>query len=307
MLGYIKEKRQSANDEIEYEKSLFFDIYTLVLVFLLVCNVVLNFVFLNQPVYGWMFSGMAIFMLCTLLWPDRIRFNRYLLMLLFMCLGFVIFYCDIISGSGAMNYLSYISITIAVAFFFDYEKDRYIIFTLVGTYVTLFLINIITDYSLFPALHQNFPAYKLKYIRLYKAMEISFCTFVGMYIIHRKERMIIKYYIEKERLNSLLEKTDRISSSNELYDLAMNKNSLFITYFKSEFPDFFDKILQAYPSLISSELEICALLKINLTTKEIATATNTTIRAVENKKYRIRKKINLPSESDLNLYIINFF
>ncbi|BAP31018.1 two component regulator three Y domain-containing protein [Chryseobacterium sp. StRB126] len=119
--------------------------------------------------------------------------------------------------------------------------------------------------------------------------------------------MIIKYYIEKEKLNDFIKKTDKISSSNELYELAMSKNSLFITYFKSEFPEFFEKILKVCPNLISSELEICALLKLNLTTKEIAIATNATIRAVENKKHRIRKKIDLPSEADLNLYIINYF
>lgn len=307
MLNYIKEKRQLAADEIEYEKSLYFDIYTLVLVFILGCNVVLNVFFLDQPVYGGIFFGMALFMLCTLLWPDKIRFNRYLLMLLFWFLGLVIFYCDTISGNGAMNYLSYISLTIAVAFFFDYDRDKYIIFMLVATYVIFFLINIITDYSIFLSLHQNLSPVKLWYIRVYKAMEISFCTFVGMYIIHRKEKMIIKYYIEKEKLNDFIKKTDKINSSNELYELAMSKNSLFITYFKSEFPEFFEKILKICPNLISSELEICALLKLNLTTKEIAIATNTTIRAIENKKHRIRKKINLPTETDLNLYIISNF
>ncbi|MEJ5105654.1 helix-turn-helix transcriptional regulator [Chryseobacterium sp. MYb328] len=307
MLKYIKEKRQLSNDEMEYEKSLYFDIYTLVLVFILGCNVILNLFFLYEPIYAGIFFTIALFMLCTLLWPDRIRFNKHLLTLLFWFLGLMIFYCDTISGNEAMNYLSYISVTIAIAFFFDYDKDKYIIFVLIGTYIIFFLINIITDYSIFPTLQQHFSPLELWYIRVYKALEISFCTYVGMHIIHRKERIIIKYYIEKERLNDFIKKTDRISSSNELYELAMSKNSLFITYFKSEFPDFFEKILYTCPSLISSELEICALLKLNLSTKEIAIATNATIRAVENKKYRIRKKFNLTSETDLNLHIINSF
>ena len=153
--SYIAEKRQLAKDEIEYEKSLFFDIYTLVLVFILGCNVILNLFFLDQPLYAGIFFGIGIFMLCTLLWPDKIRFNRYLLMLLFFFLGLVIFYCDILSGNGSMIYLSYISLAIAVAFFFDYDKDKFIIFILISSYVIFFLINIITDYSLFPSLHQN--------------------------------------------------------------------------------------------------------------------------------------------------------
>ncbi|MCQ9638106.1 hypothetical protein MP478_01795 [Chryseobacterium sp. WG14] len=304
---YINEKKKLTKDEIEYEKSLYFDIYTIVLVFILGCNVVLNLFFLDSLLYAAIFFVMSICMLSTLLWPNKIRFNRYLLMLLFFFLGFVIFYCDIVSGKGSMNYLSYISLTIAIAFFFDYDKDKFIIFLLVGSYIVFFLINIITDYSLFSSLHENLPLIKQWYIRVYKALEISFCTFVGMYLIHRKEKMIIKYYIEKERLNDFIKETDRINFSGELYELAMTKNSLFITYFKSEFPDYFKTILEVCPNLISSELEICALLKLNLSTKEIAIATNSTIRAVENKKYRIRKKFNLPSEADLNLYMINSF
>lgn len=305
--SYITEKRQLAKDEIEYEKSLFFDIYTLVLVFILGCNVVLNLFFLDSLWYAGIFFGMGVFMLCTLLWPDTIRFNKYLLMLLFLFLGFVIFYCDIVSGKEAMNYLSYISLTIAVAFFFDYDKDRLIVFLLVSTYIILFLINIITDYSLFSALHQNLPPLKQWYIRVYKALEISFCTFVGMYIIHRKEKMIIKYYIEKEKMKDFIKKTDQINFADDLYELAMSRNSLFITYFKSQFPGYFENILKDCPNLVASELEICALLKLNLSTKDIATATNSTVRAVENKKYRIRKKLNLSSEIDLNSYMIVTF
>ncbi|MGC5744022.1 hypothetical protein J4Q03_05845 [Chryseobacterium sp. NFX27] len=108
-------------------------------------------------------------------------------------------------------------------------------------------------------------------------------------------------------MNDLIKKTDKISLSNNLYELAISRNSLFITYFKSQFPDYFERILESCPNLVASELEICALLKLNLSTKDIATATNTTIRSVENKKYRIRKKLNLSSETDLNSYMIVTF
>ncbi|WP_426047281.1 helix-turn-helix transcriptional regulator [Chryseobacterium sp. NFX27] len=206
-----------------------------------------------------------------------------------------------------MNYLSYISLSIAVAFFFDYDRDRVIVFMLLGLYVLFFLINIITDYSVLTFLQQNLSPEKQWYVRVYKAMEIAFCTFVGMYFINRKEKIVIKYYVEKEKMNDLIKKTDKISLSNNLYELAISRNSLFITYFKSQFPDYFERILESCPNLVASELEICALLKLNLSTKDIATATNTTIRSVENKKYRIRKKLNLSSETDLNSYMIVTF
>ncbi len=311
MLKYIsfqiEKKRQGAKDEIEYEKSFLFDVYTLALVFLLVCNIFLNVVFLKQYLYAGLFGGLSLFMMSTLMWPDKIRFNKRLLTILFFFLGIIVFYCDISGGAGCMNYLSYVSLTIAIAFFFDYSKDKYIIFFLITSYIVWFLINIITDYSLFSLYRSKLSSYDQWCVRVYKAIEISFCTFIGVYFISRKEKMIIKYHLEKEKLNDLIKKTDKISFSGELYELAMSKNSLFITYFKSEFPDFFDKILKNAPNLVSSELEICALLKLNLNTKEIALATNSTVRSIEGKKYRIRRKLNIPSDTDTNLFIINTF
>jgi DNA-binding CsgD family transcriptional regulator len=224
-----------------------------------------------------------------------------------MLLGLAIFYCDVVSGKYVMNYLSYISLTIAVAFFFDYDKEKNIIFVLISTYIAFFLINIITEYSILPSFHQHFSGTKQWYIRVYKVIEIVFCTFIGMYFIHRKQKMIIKYYLEKEKMSDFVTKTDKINFSDDLFELAICKNPLFLTYFKSQFPDYFDNLLRECPRLISAELEICALLKLNLSTKDIAVATNTTVRAIENKKYRIRRKFNLSSETDLNLYMINTF
>lgn len=309
-MNYIKsiitKKRDLAKNEMEYEKSILFDVYTLTLVFLLLCNLILN-VILKYYINCVIFGSFTLFMLSTLLWPDRIRFNTKLLMLLFFFLGIMIFYFDTVSGKGCMNYLSYVSLTIAVAFFFDYIKDRWIIVFLIVSYLAWFLTNVTTDYYLNRFSTQHLTGLEEWYVRIYKIIEITFCTFIGMYFIYRKEKVLVKYYIEKERLNAMIQKTDKINFSGELYDLAMSKNSLFITYFKSQFPDFFDKILNAAPNVISSELEICALLKLNLTTKEIATATNSTVRAIENKKYRIRRKLNISTETDINLYIINNF
>jgi len=302
----LSKKRDQAKNEMEYEKSILFDVYTFALVFLLFCNVILNII-LYHPENCIIFGVAALFMLSTLLWPDRIRFNPKLLMLLFFVLGIMIFYFDTISGKGCMNYLSYVSLTIAVAFFFDYIRDRWIIFFLIASYLVWFLINTITDYQLSKIFSQNLLPFEESYVRIYKIIEITFCTFIGMYFIYRKERVLVKYYIEKEKLNTIIQKTDKINFSGELYELAMSKNSLFITYFKSQFPNFFDNILAAAPNLVSSELEICALLKLNLITKEIATATNSTVKAIENKKYRIRRKFQISTEIDINIYIINNF
>ena len=302
----LAKKRDLAKNEMEYEKSILFDVYTLTLILLLICNIALNII-LEQYNSVIIFAIATLAMLGTLFLPDRIRFNSNLLFLLFFFLGFFIFYFDTISGEGCMNYLSYVSLTIALSFFFDHIRDRWFIFFLVVSYLIWFLTNAGTDYYLSQFLSVNLAPKQQWYVRIYKIFEITFCTFVGMYFIYRKEQALVKYYIEKEKLNAIIQKTDKINFSGKLYDLAMEKNSLFITYFKSEFPDFFDHVLRVSPTLISSELEICALIKLNLSTKEIAIATNSTVRAIENKKYRIRRKLEINTELDINIYIINNF
>lgn len=306
IINFRKNGLQEEEDEIEYEKDHLFNIYTLVLVFILICNIVLN-LFIDQLKYAVAFFGLTIFMFTTLLVPNSIRFNRYVLMTIFFFLGVIVFLCDIASGKGAMNYLSYISLTTAIGYFFTYSKDKLIIFTIISSYMIFFLINILTGYSLFPFIHQHLSPEKELCINIYKVLEVSVFIFVGIYFINRKEQIMIKYFMEKERLNEMIKKTDKLVFSEDLYQLAINQNTLFITYFKSQFPDFFNNMLKGHPNIISSELEVCALMKLNLTTKEIARATNSTVRAVENKKYRIRKKLNISTETDINLYIINNF
>ncbi|WP_396022226.1 helix-turn-helix transcriptional regulator [Chryseobacterium suipulveris] len=56
--------------------------------------------------------------------------------------------------------------------------------------------------------------------------------------------------------------------------------------------------MQLDPKLSISELQFCALLKLNFASKEIANNTFTSIRTVQNKKYRIRSKLNIPNETD---------
>ncbi|WP_123947144.1 helix-turn-helix transcriptional regulator [Chryseobacterium sp. CBo1] len=306
VINTIKSRKEREEDEIEYEKDHLFNTYTLVLVFILICNIILN-LFIDQLLYAIIFFGLTIFLFITLLIPNRIRFNRLNLMSIFFFLGIIVFLCDIASGKGAMSYLSYISLTTAVGYFFNYQTDKPIIFSLISLYIILFLINILTGYTLFPFLHQNLTPEKEMYINIYKVLEVSVFAFLGIYFTNRRERILVKYFMEKERLNEMIKKTDKLVFTEDLYQIAINGNTLFIPYFKSQFPDFFDNMLKSHSNIISSELKICALMKLNFTTKEIARATNSTVRAIENKKYRIRKKLNISTETDINVYIINNF
>ena len=69
--------------------------------------------------------------------------------------------------------------------------------------------------------------------------------------------------------------------------------------------DFFKKIKELHPDLTPGDLRLCSYLRLNLSSKEIAPLLNISPRSVEIKRYRLRKKINLEREINLNDYFIN--
>lgn len=68
--------------------------------------------------------------------------------------------------------------------------------------------------------------------------------------------------------------------------------------------DFFKKVKELHPQLTSNDLRLCVYLRMNLSSKEIAPLLNISPRSVEIKRYRLRKKINLEREVNLNEYFI---
>ncbi len=71
------------------------------------------------------------------------------------------------------------------------------------------------------------------------------------------------------------------------------------------YDDFFSKLKVRFPSLTNNEKRLCALLRLNLSTKEISSLNNTSIKAVEMSRYRLRKKCNLDNLQSLSEYLQN--
>ncbi|NRT15678.1 ligand-binding sensor domain-containing protein/DNA-binding CsgD family transcriptional regulator [Flavobacterium sp. 28A] len=93
---------------------------------------------------------------------------------------------------------------------------------------------------------------------------------------------------------------------------TINKNitgndswSVFKEAFESTDKDFFKKLKVLHPSLTSNDLRLCAYLRLNLSSKEIAPMLNISIRSVEIKRYRLRKKMELVHEQGLVEYILS--
>lgn len=79
----------------------------------------------------------------------------------------------------------------------------------------------------------------------------------------------------------------------------------FEIHFKDVHPEFYEILDDLYPQLTGTERRICAFLKMNLNTKEIASLLNVTVRAVEQHRYRIRKKLEISSGVSLSAHLIS--
>ena len=74
----------------------------------------------------------------------------------------------------------------------------------------------------------------------------------------------------------------------------------FTVHFDNVHSDFHSVLRNKYPSLSANELKLSAYLRMNLSTKEIAQLMNISVRGVEISRYRLRKKLQIPTE--INLY-----
>jgi DNA-binding CsgD family transcriptional regulator/tetratricopeptide (TPR) repeat protein len=67
--------------------------------------------------------------------------------------------------------------------------------------------------------------------------------------------------------------------------------------------EFVEKIIRIYPDLSPTEIRVCCLMKINLSTKDIAHLMNIQARGVEYHRYHIRKKMKLVGKANLSLHL----
>ena len=102
-------------------------------------------------------------------------------------------------------------------------------------------------------------------------------------------------------------KDGNLSYVVKLIDKNLNNTDdwkLFEEAFNNADKDFLKKMKEIHPKLTSNDLRLCAYLRLNLSSKEIAPLLNISHKSVEVKRYRLRKKMGLAHESSLTNYIL---
>ena len=77
----------------------------------------------------------------------------------------------------------------------------------------------------------------------------------------------------------------------------------FQVQFSTAYPDFIEKLTTQFSDLRSGDIKLCCYLKMNMNTKDIAQVTGLSVRAIENKRYRLRKKLNLSTDVSLESFL----
>ncbi|TSD62985.1 transcriptional regulator [Inquilinus sp. KBS0705] len=80
--------------------------------------------------------------------------------------------------------------------------------------------------------------------------------------------------------------------------------NVFETSFNEAHENFFKKLKHGHPDLVPNDLKLCAYLRMNMSSKEMASLLNISLRGVEIRRYRLRKKLNLEHDKNLVEFLI---
>jgi hypothetical protein len=109
-------------------------------------------------------------------------------------------------------------------------------------------------------------------------------------------------------------KTYTNKKGSDLIRQAINKFNLnsgenfwneFESRFENVYETFYEKLNNSVPTLTTGEKKLCALLRLNLTSKDIAAITFQNPQSIDVGRYRLRKKMKLAPDENLVEYLMN--
>lgn len=116
----------------------------------------------------------------------------------------------------------------------------------------------------------------------------------------------------KKSINDIQKSSDGLADKklNDLHHLVDYSFNLdkdwdeFKHYFEEVHTGFFNTLKKSYPDLTSGELRLAALVKLNLTIKEVATILSISPNSVKTARYRLRKKLGMKTEENLTDFMM---
>ncbi|MGR3857187.1 MULTISPECIES: helix-turn-helix transcriptional regulator [Chryseobacterium] len=217
------------------------------------------------------------------------------------------------STSGFENGLSlyYFLLLMTSLFIFNTKKKLKYIIAVFATAFVLFLISHYYDFRIFRIKNAGNLEFSRNQ-RLFTFLQVFIWFAIFGYFILLKHFTVLELYRKVLRSQNIianirtrLDKKDDIDLEN-LVKMAMNDDIAFIPKIKQSFPGLYENLMQINPEITSEEFKLCALLKLNFTTKDIAEYNHISIRTVQSRKSRLRKSFGISSDTDLYKWIDTF-
>ena len=95
---------------------------------------------------------------------------------------------------------------------------------------------------------------------------------------------------------------EQLKRLQKIIDEGMNDErdwNLFESSFNETHENFFKKLKMHHSDLVPNDLKLCAYLRMNMSSKEMASLLNISLRGAEIRRYRLRKKLSLPHDKNL--------
>ncbi len=238
--------------------------------------------------------------------------NRFLISCALVILTCIVTYYSSFCGVESGMYLFYFPLISSLPVFFGFKKDRFLmiflfIFMLLSFYLSAFTNFTVVQRNPFLGDYDNtLLLLNITGILLLLAVNLFFIYekrtdyFFVLYRNTLRREQIDHLNSEITRLRKLLNKENFSEQKIEELIRSLQLNDvIFIENFEKLFPDFFLGLqnITSVPLTIS-DLKFCAMLKLGFSTKQIAIYTGTTIKSVEGKKYRLRKKLKISADYD---------
>lgn len=264
---------------------------------------------------SYILGSISILLFLTLFFT-RMRLNTNVLFASCAGIAIIIFYFSSYTGLITGTYMYNFALLSATLFLFG-SKERYIIIIIYTLITLLFLINCFTDFQLFfnPKYASPILIKKTFILTFIQTLTITFIN--GLYL-HKRFNLhssIIrsKYRFIKRGVNNNIPslKVDNdihkklLVDTEELISFAKSSPKNFINHFHHSFPTLFDQLSKINPKITETEFRTLALIRIGFTSKEISNLEHVSIRTVETRKNRIRKKFILSPNSNIYVWLKN--
>ncbi len=149
---------------------------------------------------------------------------------------------------------------------------------------------------------------KIKAELEYKQRELTSAT---MHVVQKNETLVnikeqltaLKKMNKDQLLSKEIQKMINMLQQDEVMDDGWDQ---FMLHFSQLHGDYYNRLKSKYSELTPKDLKLCTYLRMNLSTKEMASLLNVTTRGIEASRYRLRKKINLDKEENLTEFLMRF-